>query len=446
MSTLKKIDPASEDALHSSLDIFSVPPTNSSVLKASTREILPLNSIDDPKTDRFEFRVFSDSQWLDLSRTYVYLQLQLQKKNGQNWVNIDPQVDQNVATCQTLGQSFFKQLRVAIAGTEVYDSTQHYPYLCYLKNELNYSTSVKETILAAAGYARDSAMNNKDSPGFQMRNMQIGQGAPVEFVARLDFDLANQNRFLVNNVDLNFTLTKSDDDFLVHTLFAGDANTYRVRALNVRLYVVSVDLQPSLNLTIAQMLQKQSAKYPCRQMAIHTAYLTEGRTEFVHNLFTNVIPRRLIFALVPAEAYDGDKALDPFNCQPFDLREIIVNAGGLNYPSVGYNFNWDAAKGPVSFVRGYVDMMNASSAQQNITNGITMAQFKNGWTFFVVPLTASLEDSNGFEPVRYGTTTLSLKFNEKIPAKGVQLIYIGEFDQVITIDNARVVVTDNAAS
>ena len=446
MSTLKKIDAASEDALHSSLDIFSVPPTNFSILKASVREILPLNSIDDPKTERFEFRVFSDSQWLDLSRTYVYLQLQLQKKNGQNWVNIDPTVDKDVATCQTLGQSFIKQLRVAVGGTEVYDSTQHYPYLCYLKNELNYSTSVKDTILAAAGYSRDLEMNNKDSPGFKTRNGNIGNGAPVEFVSRLDFDLANQNRFLVNNVDLTFTLTKMDDDFLVHTLFPDDPNTYRVRALSVRLYVVSVDVQPSLNLTIAQMLQKKSAKYPCRQMAIHTAYLTEGRTDFVHNLFTNVIPRRLIFALVSADAYDGDKTLDPFNCQPFDIREIIVNAGGLNYPSTGYNFNWDQTKGPISFVRGYLDMLNASSAQQNVTNGITMAQYKNGWTIFVVPLTASLEDSNGFEPVRYGTTTLSLKFNEKIPPKGVQLIYIVEFDSVITIDGARVVVTDNAAS
>lgn len=84
----------------------------------------------------------------------------------------------------------------------------------------------------------------------------------------------------------------------------------------------------------------------------------------------------------------------------------------------------------------------------NISNGITKEMYKNGWTFFVIPLTATLDDSDCFELIRNSTTTLQLKFTEPIDDKkdgsGVQLIIIGEFDQVIAVDNTRRVITDLA--
>ena len=312
-----------------------------------------------------------------------------------------------------------------------------------MKNELNYSTNVKDTILAAAGYARDSEMNNADSPGFKERVGTIGRGVSVEYMARLDFDLANQQLFLINNVDVNFTITKTDDDFMVHTLKSGDTNTYRIRALNVRLYMVAVDVQPSLNLAIAQQLEKQPAKYTIRQTAIRSHYISAGRTEFVHNMFTNIIPRCAIVGFVEGRAHDGDPTLDPFNFQPHKIREITINAAGQNYPSVAYNFNWDDEKAPVNFVRGYVDMMNASMTQHNLTNGITMYQYKNGWTFFGIPLTPTLDDCGGVEPVRNGTTTVHVKFNEKLE-KGVNIIFLGEFDQILTVDSSRMIVSDTS--
>ena len=80
------------------------------------------------------------------------------------------------------------------------------------------------------------------------------------------------------------------------------------------------------------------------------------------------------------------------------------------------------------------------------TNGITEDKIANGWTNFVIPLTSTHEDHDGFELVRNGTTTLNLKFAEAVPADGggVELICIGEFDQLLSIDQNRVVITDGA--
>lgn len=72
-----------------------------------------------------------------------------------------------------------------------------------------------------------------------------------------------------------------------------------------------------------------------------------------------------------------------------------------------------------------------------------MAQFKSGWTLFVIPLNSTLHDCLGVDPVRNGTTTLHIRFNDKLK-KGVNVVYIGEFDQVLTIDSTRAVVSDTS--
>lgn len=102
---------------------------------------------------------------------------------------------------------------------------------------------------------------------------------------------------------------------------------------------------------------------------------------------------------------------------------------------------WDDA--PRSFFRPYIDLIDATITTPNTTNGITPYKFMNGWTFFVVTLTATLEDNEGFELVKSGTTTLHLDFNSAL-TQGVELIVLGEFDQLLSIDQNRVVVGDGA--
>ncbi|KAH7670021.1 CBN-RNR-2 protein, partial [Aphelenchoides avenae] len=197
------------------LNIFGVPPTNVSVDHSQTREILPLNAIEETST--YEFRIFSDNQWLDLSKTYLYLQLQLQKYDNSVWVPLDVN-DQNVAPVQAIGNSFVRQLKMYVNSTEVYDSTALYPYISYLENEQNYSTDVKDTWLMASGYYREDKIDDIDGKGFKSSVEVMGHGQICEFETRLDFDLANQGLYLLNNLDVLFTIYKNDDKFLVHNL------------------------------------------------------------------------------------------------------------------------------------------------------------------------------------------------------------------------------------
>ena len=74
---------------------------------------------------------------------------------------------------------------------------------------------------------------------------------------------------------------------------------------------------------------------------------------------------------------------------------------------------------------------------------ISLKQFSFGWTFFVIPLTSTLDDSCGFELLKSRTTTLRLQFDAPVPAGRIEMIILGEFDQMILVDQNRRVITDS---
>ncbi|KAL3106109.1 hypothetical protein niasHT_030396 [Heterodera trifolii] len=78
-----------------------------------------------------------------------------------------------------------------------------------------------------------------------------------------------------------------------------------------------VEVQPSLNLSIYKTLEKQPATYAVRKTEVKFVFLTAGRTEMDHNIFSAAIPRRLTIALVANGAFNGQLAQSPFNFKPY---------------------------------------------------------------------------------------------------------------------------------
>lgn len=343
MSCTKKIDERSGCALSNALNIFAVPPTNVAVARSYYREILPLNTISESP---YHFRIFSDNLWTDLSRTYLYLELALEKQGADgNWVAVE--AADKVAPVQAIGQTFVQQLKVSISNTEVYDSGTLYPYRAYMTTELSYPESTKSTFLAATGYYPENTKDVHSDPGFKKRASLFTGGQTAQFLSRLDFDLANQELLLLNNTDVVFSIYRAPDRFLLTSFSdAQPSASYRLNLVSIKLYCKMVEVQPSLNLSIYSTLEKQPAKYSLRKTEIKSCFLSEGRTEYDRNLFNSLIPRRLTCGLVASKAFNGDQRLCPFNFNPNSIRGVVLNAGGVDYPSVAYH-NLDSARANV---------------------------------------------------------------------------------------------------
>uniref|UniRef100_A0A914KYB0 Uncharacterized protein n=1 Tax=Meloidogyne incognita TaxID=6306 RepID=A0A914KYB0_MELIC len=361
MSCCKKINENSPLALNSALSIFTVPPTNVSVVRSFFREILPLSTI--TQDSPYLFRLFSDNLWTDLSRTYLYLELSIEKLGGDNKWSAITATDTSIAPIQGIGQTFIQQLKVTVGNNEVYDSGTLYPYKAYITNELSFPNNVKSNFLASIGYYKTDKHDDSIDFGFLKRS----------------------------------------------SLFSNDSRV-------------------------------QPATYAIRKTEIKSTFLTAGRTEIEYNAFSASIPRRITVALVGNKAFNGDFSLSPFNFLPYDLRDISVHTGGHIYPMVAYKLKFKEDL----FVRAYVDMYEAlGMANSDRSFDISMEKFKSGWTFFVIPLTSTLDDSCGFELLRSGTTSIRLEFNTPIPTGGVEMIVLGEFDQMLMIDYNRHIVSDS---
>ncbi|KAL3109395.1 hypothetical protein niasHT_015240 [Heterodera trifolii] len=418
--------------------VSEIPPTNVSVVRSFFRQVLPLATI--TQESPYLFRLYSDNLWTDLSRIYLYLELSIEKPGANDkWVAIDD-ADTSVSAIQGIGQTFVQQLKVTVGNTEVYDSGNLYPFKAYITNELSFPINAKKNFLGSTGYYHTVNQDDSTDDGFKERCKIFKGGKNAQFLSRLDFDLGNQELYLLNNLDLLFTIYKAKDVFLLQTLKANDATKYRLTVHDVKIYAKMVEVQPSLNMSLYKTLEKQPATYAVRKTEIKSSFISVGRYEFEYNVFSATIPRRVTIALVGNSAFHGDYKLSPFMFEPFDLREISIHAGGVVYPAVPYKLNFSKDH----FVSAFVDMYEAlGMANSERSFDISMAQFKKGWTFFVIPLTSTLDDSCGFELLRSGTTNVRATFNSPIPLGGVEMIVLGEFDQMIMVDYNRHIVTDS---
>ncbi|KAL3109570.1 hypothetical protein niasHT_011208 [Heterodera trifolii] len=418
--------------------VSEIPPTNVSVVRSFFRQVLPLATI--TQESPYLFRLYSDNLWTDLSRIYLYLELSIEKPGANDkWVAIDD-ADTSVSAIQGIGQTFVQQLKVTVGNTEVYDSGNLYPFKAYITNELSFPINAKKNFLGSTGYYHTVNQDDSTDEGFKERCKIFKGGKNAQFLSRLDFDLGNQELYLLNNLDLLFTIYKAKDVFLLQTLKANDLTKYRLTVHDVKIYAKMVEVQPSLNMTLYKTLEKQPATYAVRKTEIKSSFISVGRYEFEYNVFSATIPRRVTIALVGNSAFHGDYKLSPFMFEPFDLREISIHAGGVVYPAVPYKLNFSKDH----FVSAFVDMYEAlGMANSERSFDISMAQFKKGWTFFVIPLTSTLDDSCGFELLRSGTTNVRATFNSPIPLGGVEMIVLGEFDQMIMVDYNRHIVTDS---
>lgn len=88
-----------------------------------------------------------------------------------------------------------------------------------------------------------------------------------------------------------------------------------------------------------------------------------------------------------------------------------------------------------NYIRAFHDTQeHLGFAYTSESNGITYSMFKTGWCIYVFNLTNSQEDSQAFELIKDGSTTVTIRFTNSVPEGGVQLIAYAESDGLILID------------
>ena len=424
------------ESVHTGLDLFALPPTQTAVQDGLWVEYHPLATL--AAGAPIEFAVSgATADYIDLSNTYLYVKAKVLRQDGTN-----PPADAVFAPVNYWLHSLFSQVDVSLNNILVTPSENTYPYRAYIESTLNYGREAKTTHLTSALYYQDTAnhlesLNRAENDGFRQRNAQAAAGREVDMIGRLHCDIFHQERYLLNGVDVKIRLIPSKSTF--NLMAAADA-TFKSIITHASMFVRKVRLNPAVTLSHAKALERGTAKYPLKRVVVKTFSIPRGNVSVVQdNLFLSQTPNRLVIGLVDSAAFNGESTSNPFNFQTLGLSFLSLYLDGKQVPSKPLQPNFVTGQ----YVRSFFNLMVSSGlANQDAGSNISRQDFAGGFALYSMDLTPSLIDDNQlFELVKSGALRMELKFDAPL-LRSVTVVVWAEMDSVLEIDRNRTVLTD----
>jgi hypothetical protein len=443
---MAKVHPQSCVCVNSELDLFSVPPTQTSIEHGFYVEYHPLSALID--SGPIEFAIPGTGEdYLDLNNTMLKVSAKITKSDTTNVADGDVVGPVNLTL-----HSLFQQVDVSLNDKLVSSSTNTYPYRAYLETLLDYGDGAKQTQLASAMWYKDTAGhmdstaigNNANNIGLRKRAIITNAGSTFEMMGRLHSDIFCLDKAMLNGVNTKIRLVRSKDSFVLMAPSVGNAapHAYKVKILSAVLYVRKIRLNPSVFLAHAKALEIGNAKYPLKRVECKTFSVSAGsRSHNQENLFLGQLPVKLVMGIVDNDAFNGTYLKNPFNFKHHDLNYISVLIDGQQQPIKP--LQPDFANNLV--VQSYLSLFSGTGKLlKDEDNGITREDYGNGYTLFAYDLTPDLsEDGGHFNLIKQGSLRVELHFANALPHT-VNVVVYAEFENVLEVDKNRNVFFDFA--
>ena len=145
------VHPQSCECMKSELDIFTVPPTQTSIETGNWVEYTPIATLDDGSS--IECSVSGSGQdYLDAATTQLYVKARILQADGTAIA-----CDAQVGPVNLFLHSLFSDVEVSLNETPVTSSNNTYAYRAYIETLLSYGSTAKESQLTAQLYYKDDA-------------------------------------------------------------------------------------------------------------------------------------------------------------------------------------------------------------------------------------------------------------------------------------------------
>jgi len=206
----------------SELDVQSVPPTMTAMHEGQWTEHYPIAPVKNTSAP-IEFNIPPQTEkWTDLGQSYLYLKVKLKKIDG---TEVDNEADKNVSVVNNLFHSLFSSVDLYLNNKLVTANADTYPYRAYIENLLSYNKASKDTHLMAlemweedtAGHMAGNTTDIRYA-GWKSRRLRVFN-KQCELAGRLHLDVALQDKYLPNGIEMRFRLNKTSSAFHLFWLF-----------------------------------------------------------------------------------------------------------------------------------------------------------------------------------------------------------------------------------
>ena len=201
----------------------------------------------------------SGKEFLDLARSYLYLKVKVSKADGTNLDGAS-----KVGFGNYPKASLFNQVDVILGGKLISSATNTYAHRSILEVLLNYDKEAAESQLGCGLFCKDTAgqMDITVDPvlntGLGTRSGWTKTSKTVELQGRIHSDLFNEEKLILNGVDLTAKLHRHKPEFCL--LSADAAPAYKITILDAILYVKKIELTPSVFNAINTVLKDKNAQ------------------------------------------------------------------------------------------------------------------------------------------------------------------------------------------
>src|SRR6266568_8913563 len=373
------VHPESCECAKSELDIFSVPPTQTSVESGGVIEYNPISSLADGTPIEFIIGG-SGHDYLDLANTQLYVRAKITRADGANIAN-----NQNIGPVNLWLHSLFSEVDIKLNDTLVTSTNNTYAYRAYLETLLSYGPAAKKSQLTSSMYYKDTAgqmdetdlqANPAPNEGLKKRRDHLALSATVDMLGTIHSDLFFQDKYLPNDVTIRIRLVRAKDSFC---LMSDDAaHGYKVKIVDCKLLVRKAKLNPSVFVAHAKAFELGHARYPVRRVICKTFTIPRGNLDFAQeNLFSGQLPTRLVVGVVNNAAFNGNYGRNPFNFQHYDLSQLKVYLDGQSQYVKPLEPNYAAHQ----FVPAYLSLF-AGTGKLNKDEGtdISRSEYPNGYS------------------------------------------------------------------
>ena len=292
------------------------------------------------------------TQYTDLSRTELYVRLKIENDSG----NVFTQdTDNSALPVDQILHSMWGSVDIKLNQKLVSTSGTNYMYKALIENLLNYNHDSKKIQMSSIGFSGESGSFTQIHPTktpvnyglkergewFNKVNTIPGSTNPtcVEFMGPLMADICNQDRYILNGVDIDIKLWPNRDEFRLITCPAG--TNAKLVIEEIKLLVCKVKLSPVTLLAHAAVLREHNALYPYQKTDVRTKHLAKGSYgDTLEDIYQGQVPSRLVIGFVESESYNGSFSKNPFHFQNFNLGKIGFYVDGESVPRHPYEFDF----------------------------------------------------------------------------------------------------------
>lgn len=418
------------------LDLFTEFPTQASIEDGFYTEHLPSGSTENQNP--IKFTISGDSNYyMDLGNCYLYLEIKITKSDGSDLEEAD-----HPGPINLICHSLFKQCDIYLNDCLISDSSNLYHYRSYLETLLSYSKEAKESQLSLALYSKDTAGKTDDiaddNKGLVDRRKHFSKSKIVPVLGKLHADIFNQARHLLNGVDITIKLLRNTDKLVL--MGAADKG-YKMEIKRASFFVRKVKVNPGIQLKHIETLEKalKPAIYPLRRVTMKTFNVPSGsRSISEENLFSGILPKRIVLAMVTSEAFEGSYIKNPYNFIHSNLTYCALNVNGNLLPRQGLNSNFVES----NTLPNYFTLFQSTGRAFNDRGlDISRDEYANGYALLCFDLTPDLQENGCYHLINKGGIRLDMKFSEGLPSH-INVIVYAEYESNIKIDKNRMVMAN----